>query len=269
MGKALVIKGVDFSANALDVVTLEKYVPCSGITLNHSSLEFTTMSETSQLTATATPSNTTDAIIWSSSNPKIVSVSSTGLVTVNGAGEATITALCGMRSASCTIDVTLDITSSITFDYSVGCIIKRMNSVKDGDDAVVQFYADANTGNYAIGYSETATPKHIYNKKSGEYIYPVYFGHANQIAITVPDTIRATVVLVDSKHTVAVNHIDSDAARWVMADANHYDPDVSLGNRVITDIPDDADSICFTFQKPGTGITITAEDLAELQVIVS
>lgn len=79
-------------------------VPCTGLTLNHSS---TTLEGKSNVTLVATPepSNTTDKLIWSSGNTDIVTVSNTGVVTSIFKGSTTITVTCGSFSASCAVTV--------------------------------------------------------------------------------------------------------------------------------------------------------------------
>lgn len=105
MGKALVIRDVDFSTNKLATVQLYNAIPCVGITLDQSALSMIKVGSTATLTATVTPFNTTDVITWTSSNPSVASVVG-GVVTQNGVGTATITAQCGSRSATCTVTST-------------------------------------------------------------------------------------------------------------------------------------------------------------------
>ena len=105
MGYALKLNSVDFSAVAVDRVNYIEPVPCTGISLNQSSLSFEKVEDTYQLIATVTPLDTTDAITWASSNQNIATVTD-GLVTIHGIGTATITATCGNFSASATINQT-------------------------------------------------------------------------------------------------------------------------------------------------------------------
>lgn len=78
-------------------------IPCTSITLDQTTLTFTA-SGTQTLTATVTPSNTTDTVAWSSDDPSIASVSG-GVVTAKANGNATITATCGAYSAFCAASV--------------------------------------------------------------------------------------------------------------------------------------------------------------------
>ena len=80
-------------------------VAATNITLSSTSLTMTT-EESAQLTATITPSATTQKVTWSVSPSGIVSVSGTGKVTASAAGNATITATVGSVSATCAVVVT-------------------------------------------------------------------------------------------------------------------------------------------------------------------
>lgn len=121
MGKALVLKNVDFSTNKLDTVTIYEPIPCSAITLNKSTINFTSLG-TDTLTATVTPSNTTDTVVWSTSDSGVATVNN-GVVTAVGLGTATITATCGGKTDTCTVSVSVIITET-----SMAKMLHRYNS---------------------------------------------------------------------------------------------------------------------------------------------
>ena len=78
-------------------------IACTGITLSkssHSGIE----GDSFTLTATVTPSDTTDSVVWSTSNAAAATVAG-GVVQLIGPGSATITATCGTKSASCSVTV--------------------------------------------------------------------------------------------------------------------------------------------------------------------
>ena len=79
-------------------------VPATGITLSKTSLSLT-KGGSATLTATVTPSNSTDSVVWTSSNTSVATVSN-GTVTAVGNGSATITATAGSKSATCSVTVT-------------------------------------------------------------------------------------------------------------------------------------------------------------------
>lgn len=105
MGYALKLGSVDFSSVAVGQVTLVDPVPCTALSLDQSTLSFDSAEETKTLTATKTPSDTTDTLTWASSNTNVATVEN-GVVTIHGIGTATITATCGEQTATATISQT-------------------------------------------------------------------------------------------------------------------------------------------------------------------
>lgn len=82
-------------------------VPVTGITLNKSSATLK-KGETVRLSATVSPSNATNkSVTYSTSNSKVATVSSSGLVTAKGGGTATITAKSGSKTATFKVTVTV------------------------------------------------------------------------------------------------------------------------------------------------------------------
>ena len=114
MSKALVIKGANFANNKVTTVVLDNPVPCTGLTLSQSTISFTALDATVQLTATKTPLDTTDALAWESSNTDVATVVN-GLVTCVGVGTATITATCGTQSATCSVTSVFTIVADDTW----------------------------------------------------------------------------------------------------------------------------------------------------------
>lgn len=86
-------------------VEVEK-VPATGITLDKTSVTLysNTTPNTVTLTATVQPSNTTDTVVWSSSDENVATVNN-GVVTAVSNGTATITAKAGDQTATCTVTV--------------------------------------------------------------------------------------------------------------------------------------------------------------------
>lgn len=84
-------------------------VPATGITLNYSTLSLAVGGSVA-LTATLTPENATDAVVWSSNNKEIAEVSNNGTVTAKALGTATITATVGSYTATCEVTVAVPVT---------------------------------------------------------------------------------------------------------------------------------------------------------------
>ena len=91
--------------SATCTVTVTKApIPATSVSLNKNSLDLY-IGDSEALTATVSPSNTTDQLVWSSSKPEVATVSTSGVVTAVGEGNAVITASAGDKSASCNVTV--------------------------------------------------------------------------------------------------------------------------------------------------------------------
>ena len=92
------------SAGASGVIRVSN--PATGLTLDKSSLSLDMNGSASAvLAATVTPANTSDALVWTSSDASVATVSN-GTVTAKKAGTATITVTAGSKTASCAVTVT-------------------------------------------------------------------------------------------------------------------------------------------------------------------
>ena len=102
MANTLIIKGADFSANYVAQVSFET-VPCTDIEFDQSTYSISGYNSV-EVEYTLTPSNTTDAVSWTSSDTSVVTISN-GVMTIQGIGTATITATCGEQTATATVTV--------------------------------------------------------------------------------------------------------------------------------------------------------------------
>lgn len=90
--------------STLTITPVPEVYPATEITLNAASQKVTT-GKTFTLKAAVAPANTTDKVVWSSSNPEIASVSDDGTVKAVKAGTAVITATAGNVKAECKVTV--------------------------------------------------------------------------------------------------------------------------------------------------------------------
>lgn len=110
----------EYGYSAKCTVTIDKLlVPSTAVSLNYSTLPLS-MGETGTLIATMSPSNTTDAVSFTSANEKIAKVDAkTGVVTAMSVGTTTITATTTSElTATCTVVVTALVPTPT--DYSGG-----------------------------------------------------------------------------------------------------------------------------------------------------
>ena len=103
---------------------------------NYTLVEVTETYETAlivgaQLTATVTPANTTDSIVWSTSPTGIVTVNN-GIVKAVANGETVITATCGTKSATCNVTVSnLSNVPSINYELAEPLVCDGTSTYKD------------------------------------------------------------------------------------------------------------------------------------------
>ncbi len=98
--------------SAATVITVNDGVSVTGVALNKTSVTLTGVGSTVQLTATISPTDATDkTLTWSSNNTSVATVSSSGLVTANAKGTATITVKTndGSKTATCLVTVELPV----------------------------------------------------------------------------------------------------------------------------------------------------------------
>ena len=100
----ILMRAADFAKQRVAVKVVAAPKPATGITLNKSELTLTA-GESTSLTATVTPNDSTDAVVWSSSKTDVATVDATGKVTAVAPGEAIITAKAGAKTATCTVKV--------------------------------------------------------------------------------------------------------------------------------------------------------------------
>ena len=132
--------------NATCSVTVTAGTPATAIELNESSVNLLAGQQTT-LSATVTPNNATDAVVWSTSDETTATVSD-GVVTTLKNGIVTITATAGSVHADCE----LSITSATAAENFIGAKIDRTGKLiaKSGKNAIVDdgtggFWAYANS----------------------------------------------------------------------------------------------------------------------------
>lgn len=248
MARTLVISNADFSVNKLDTVTFAETKPCTALSLDKDTDAITSVGGTSTLVATKTPSDTTDAVTWASSNESVATVAG-GVVTAVGCGTAVITATCGEQSDSCTITVTHVATLGYTINKYLG-----KGDTKD--------YLDGgNLDNFAIGYSTTGDTRRISYDNRTEDRYPFVIPNgAAKIVITCTN-FKPYGFWMDSAER---SSLSASVAKALTKDS-FGSAASSAGNRT-ANIPEktgeyaDMDSVAFVFQYTGGTIAESSTD---------
>lgn len=115
--------------------SLVEPTPCTAITLNNTTLSFTTAS-TQTLTVTLTPTDTTDKVIWSVAPAGICTVEN-GVVTPIKNGSCVITATCGTQTATCNVTVNLPNVAVTALNLDKDTI--TLGTVAETDDSEVNY----------------------------------------------------------------------------------------------------------------------------------
>lgn len=89
-----------------DTTVLE--IPCTEIVLSKTSVEFDSVDASLLLNVTTSPADTTDSLIFATSDEKIATVNHDGKITAVGGGEAVITVICGSVMAECRVVCNID-----------------------------------------------------------------------------------------------------------------------------------------------------------------
>lgn len=256
MARTLIIKNADFSVNKVATVEIEEDVPCTGITLNKSTLAIIHIGDTDTLVATATPLDTTDSIIWSTSDASVATVAG-GVITAIKCGSATITATCGSHTATCTIVVT----HVATLAFEIG---KSLNH--DANNDYCSFASGVSR--YAIGFSEDATLKIANYYGDSNRRYPVSIPNgANKIEITSPSVKvsgvwLSTTVSASIANNVAKTYTGTDFETALSAVG---DRSVNIPDRT-TEAYNGMNAVGFRFVTSASGIDMTQNMLDEVVV---
>ena len=103
-GSAVITAKAGDKSATCTVTVARRLIPATAITLDRSTAELFEGDRIS-LQATVTPSNTTDEVQWSSSNPAAATVNNEGVVSGVAAGTTAITVKAGAQSATCQVTV--------------------------------------------------------------------------------------------------------------------------------------------------------------------
>jgi uncharacterized protein YjdB len=141
------------TATCAMTTTLPIVVPVTGVSLNlvNQSLE---VGQTFQLTATVSPSNADiKAVSWSSNNESVASVSSSGLVTANAAGTATITVTTANenKTATCAITVTNIPVTGVSLNFYSGIQLRAVGQTCQLTETITP----SNATNKAVSWSSS------------------------------------------------------------------------------------------------------------------
>ena len=168
-------------------------IACTNITLNNATLSFTT-DAAQTLTATVTPTDTTDKVVWSVLPTGFVTVED-GVVTPIKNGTCVITATCGSQKATCNVTVNLPVAAVTALNLDKDSI--TLGNSADADTSNVNLLEGVNhtidtTNNNNIVFDSITLDSGIYifkniNGGSFTWLGADYDGSKHEIGNTSED----------------------------------------------------------------------------------
>lgn len=152
------------------VIETGENVPVESVTLNHTELSMVT-GETFTLVASVSPITATDkTVVWESNDPEVATVED-GVVTAVAAGNATITATAGGKSATCSVVVS-DVTTSTIAEVKameVGETVATVGEVVaiDGNSAYI---SDETGGLYVYNWFKNDSTSELRSWTMGQTV---------------------------------------------------------------------------------------------------
>lgn len=113
-----------------------KEIPCTSLQLSQTSLNLK-IGEVVNIIASPIPSNTTDAVLWSTSNGNCKVEN--GVVTAISSGDCIVTATCGDQSATCSINIVESVVASglLNYDFSTVSNSITVEDIIGDNDAIL------------------------------------------------------------------------------------------------------------------------------------
>ena len=239
-------------------------IPATSVSLDRASIISHTLNDTITITATVQPPDTTQSLVWASSDPTVATVDQNGVVTIIAYGSATITATAGTAAASCSVLVSQITVQSISAVYTQSGTVydtDSLNSLKD-DLVVTATWSDS---------SQTTVPASDYSLSgtltTGTSTITVsYGGKATTFNVTVthaPTMYSVTNVLTHvSNSNIAVTSVEENdsyaASLGIQTGYTMSSVVITMGGIDVTSTAYDPDTRAISIAAATGNIVITA-----------
>ncbi|MBX9033406.1 Ig-like domain-containing protein [Gordonibacter massiliensis (ex Traore et al. 2017)] len=261
LGKATITATVGSVSDTFEVTVVEKSVPATDVTISAADGAMK-VGDTQQLTATVVPTDSTDEVVWSSSDEDVLAVDQSGLVTAVGNGEASIQVVAGVAN---------DETQAITVTTPVTGVSL--------DAAELELYVGADASKLTATVAPTTASNKAVTWKSSNVgaaavdadgnVSPVAAGTATVTATTVDGGYTASCevtvkqhaegVALD-KHELTLTGAESSALKATVAPDNATNKDVTWASSDESVATVAADGVVTSVGKGAATITVTTLD---------
>ena len=265
MANALIIKNANFFANRVAVISFDGK-PCTGIELAETSISIE-REQPVTIEYTVTPSDTTDDVIWESSDTSVATIAS-NIVTIVGIGDTTITVSCGAYTDSLVMHVDL-------YEYPDWYLGSSFT------------YATDNYGNSTPAFQSAPSGSDTYNRLIGaraasdsDYIYRVfdssnYATDSEMRPIKIPNNVGkigfsgtnlydtasgnagVTIVFTKATESIIYNNVYPDVVKGIDVDYVTVTRNSCDG---VVSVPDGADSFVIGARIKSAVASITSPD---------
>ena len=200
---------------ACRVTVKRRVINVTGVSLNKTSVTLT-KGETSQLTATVSPSNATNpSVSWKSSSTTVATVSSSGLVKAVDGGTATITVTTedGNYTATCKVTVKVPVTG-VSLD-------KTDLSLTEGDTYQLSAtVSPSNATNKTVSWKSSATS--VATVSSNGLITAIAQGSATITVTTEDGGYSASCRVTVNKKTISVTGVSVSPTSLTLTEGDTY-----------------------------------------------
>lgn len=249
MATTLVIPDADFSAHKIETVVFGT-VPCTGISLDQQTKSLTALTPFT-LTATPVPANTTDSVVWSTSDNTVATVAD-GVVTPLKLGEAVITVTCGNYSASCAVTI-----NNVVPDYVAICGYNPIRRSSTSPAATTQKVTSASevADSFIIaGNSNNGYPIETKDTDTSPYRFVPIKIPAGATKVKISNTIGNCYTRMLWFNSLEQETMYNIGAKCVGGKSGGFDQQSSVASPVVIDIPTDItglDSVALCFALGG------------------
>ena len=251
------VRTEDGNYTATSTVTVRKRViNVTGVSLNKTSVTLT-KGETSQLTATVSPSNATNpSVSWKSSSTSVATVSSSGLVKAADGGTATITVTTedGNYTATCKVTVKVPVTG-VSLD-------KTDLSLTEGDTYQLSAtVSPSNATNKTVSWKSSATS--VATVSSSGLITAKAEGSATITVTTEDGGKTATCRVTVKKKVISVTGVSVSPTSLTLTEGDTYQLSATVS-------PSNATNKSVKWQSSAAGIaTVSSSGLVTAKLIGS